>query len=88
MASERWDFVRQFRRNIAVTYWRVKVNGLHYCDIGFPEEEEYVSVVDTCICMVEGDQEYTGQRVINTYLNIEDDEISFHMGPMRPRVGL
>jgi len=84
MATERWDFVRRFLKSLEMTYFQVTVNGDVYCDIGFPEEEDYSSVIDTCICMVEGDPEYANERVVNTYLNVETNLISFHMGPVRP----
>ncbi len=84
MATERWQFVQEYLLYTARTYFRIKVDGKIYCDIGFPEAEDYTSVIDTCICMVEGDPDYAGRRVVSTYLNVEEDEISFHMGTAQP----
>jgi len=74
--------VQEFRRweeETAVTVFKVKVNGGLYCDIGFPEEEDYASVIDTCVCMVEADPDFANRHVISTYFNVEQDEINFHM---------
>ena len=76
--------MREYLLHTKRTYFRIKVDGEIYCDIGFPEDEAYVSVVDTCICMVECYPDYANRRVVNTYLNVEEDEISFHMGAARP----
>ena len=86
MELDKWNFVKDYNRSVSVVFWEIHVNGDHYCDLGVPEDESYISLVDACKCMVESDPDYANQLVLNTYLNIADEVISFHMGPYRPRV--
>ena len=83
MSIERWEFVQQFQKALETTWYRLEVDGEHYCDVGFPDSESYESILEVCTCMVEADEKYKGKKVNSTYLNADECFISLHIREYR-----
>lgn len=79
MAIDRWEFVRQFRRMQEEDWYRLEVDGEHYCDLAFSPEESFQSILDVCTCLVESDKRYTGTQVNSSYFGQEQKLICLYI---------
>lgn len=78
MVSERWEFMQTFKKYLDTVWYHVVVDGSVFCDFGFLEDDDYDTIIETCICAVEGDEKFAGRKVVHTYLIPEINTIKFY----------
>ena len=84
MVVDNWTFIQDFKRGANVTCWRVIVDGELYEEIWFPDEEEYTSLIDTCVALVESTEKLAGRIVNSTTINPADSILSLYTKQYTP----
>jgi len=79
MGSSRWEFVKAFISSTTLQFYNISVDGEFYDEIGFPIDEEYAAVIETCTCAVESEARYKDRKVTRIWLSVDSEPHRLHL---------